>query len=93
MVLALAATSGFHLSGRSESLFENDDKKLVDDPLLGSGESVVDDLPLGLLAELLEFLQGPLAESIDPAHCRPVSFPPTRSRGVQCAVFIGEQRT
>jgi hypothetical protein len=54
VVLALAATSGFHLSGCLEGLFEDNDGKLADDPLLGSGECV-DDLPLGLLAELLEF--------------------------------------
>ena len=38
IVLALAKTSGFHLSGRSEGLLEDDVEKLADEPLLGSGE-------------------------------------------------------
>ena len=38
VVLALAATSGFHLSGCSEGLFEDNDNNLADDPLRGSGE-------------------------------------------------------
>ena len=87
IVLVLAKTSGFQLSGRSGGLFENGVGELADELLLGSGEcGDLVDLALqfgsraafgggGLLAE--EVLDGDLESLGDEAEgARPLPTPP-----------------